>query len=351
MYAIETDNLHKSYGDLPVLRGLTVNVIAGSVYGLLGPNGSGKSTFIHLLLGFLKPTSGKMRILGARYPEEVRGRLGYVPERLRYHTRYTAREYLRFMGRFSDMDAQTLLVRVEEELERVGLSGAANRMLGAFSKGMLQRLGIAQALLTEPDLLLIDEPTSGLDPAGQREVLDLLAEVRAHGHTIFLCTHYLDEVEYLCDRVGVLVNGRLAAEVDVHTLGQTGASVRIQVNHLTMELRERLEQLSPAVQCSPNSISVRPNNQELQAQVLRALLDSDTPILALEPIERPLERLYLQAVRGTLAEPAAAPASDDLPLNAAQPAGEGDTLLRELLRRTTGDASLSDGDKAPPRDP
>ncbi len=335
MFAIETENLHKSYGSLTVLRGLNLSVEAGKVYGLLGPNGSGKSTLIHLLLGFLKPSEGSLLILGASDPEDVRGRLGYVPERLRYHTRYTAREYLRFMGQFSDMRGPVLYERVDHELKRVGLSEAADRLLANFSKGMLQRLGIAQALLHEPDLLLIDEPTSGLDPGGQREVLDLLAEVRSQGHTIFLCTHYLDEIEYLCDRVGVLARGKLATEIDVASLGTSSASVHIQVNRLSPELQGQLSQLSTAVQCNGRSITLRPNDQALQAAVLRTLLDAEVNILALEPIERPLERFYLQAVRGNdeTPPPAENPAPSESVSVEGPPPTTGDTLLNELLRR------------------
>jgi ABC-2 type transport system ATP-binding protein len=328
MYTIEVDNLHKSYGSFPVLRGVTLNVTEGNVYGLLGPNGSGKSTFIHLLMGFLKPTSGKLCVLGATDPELVCGRIGYVPERLRYHTRYSAREYLRFLGKFSDMDSATLNARVDAELERVGLSDAADRLLATYSKGMLQRLGVAQALLNDPDLLLIDEPTSGLDPAGQREVLDLLAAIRSRGHTIFLCTHYLDEIEYLCDWVGVLANGQIAAEADVRTLGAASSSVKIQVKQLNAVLQQRLVQIAPTVQCNATSITLDPSNDKLQATVLRMLLDAEVSIMSLEPLEHPLERFYLQAVRGE--------AISHEPVAATPPRSKGDTLLNELLSRTYG---------------
>src|SRR6266487_4346319 len=164
MYAIETENLYKSYDGLAVLRGLDLRVPPGQVYGILGPNGAGKSTLIHLLLGLLD---------------------------------------------------------------------VADRLLSTYSKGMLQRLGIAQALLTDPEILLIDEPTSGLDPAGQREMLDLLAEVRSRNRTIFLTTHYLDEIDVLCDTVGILYGGKLAAELDVQSLRVPGRNVLIKVDQLS----------------------------------------------------------------------------------------------------------------------
>ncbi|HMQ35048.1 MAG TPA: ABC transporter ATP-binding protein [Chloroflexaceae bacterium] len=349
---IEIDDLHKSYGDLPVLQGLSLRVAAGEAFGLLGPNGSGKSTLIHLMLGFLRPNSGRIRLLGSPNLDRTRPRVGYIPERQRYHTRYTAREYLRFLGQFSGLGGGALSDRVDAELRAVGLDEAADRSLGTFSKGMLQRLGVAQALLMDPDLLLIDEPTSGLDPAGQREVLELLNEVRVRGHTVFLCTHYLHEVELLCDRVGVLAGGRIATEATVGDLRGVPSSVRIHVGALSPELRAQLADLGPAVHCDAQNVRISPNAPALQEAVLRALLDAGVLILALEPIESPLERLYLQAVRGAPpadGQPAPPPQPGDgpppreagpwataaphAPASARPRRGQGDTLLNELLGR------------------
>jgi ABC-2 type transport system ATP-binding protein len=350
MYAIEIENLHKSYDSLPVLNGLNLRVPEGQVYGLLGPNGAGKSTLIHLLLGFLKPTRGRLRVFGQSDPEQLRGRIGYLPERLRYHLRYSGREYLYYLGQFSDMREPHLSARVEQELAAVGLLDAADRRLATYSKGMLQRLGIAQALLSDPDMLLIDEPTSGLDPAGQREMLNLLADVRGRNHTIFLTTHFLDEIESLCDTVGILFGGKLAAEIDVQSLRIPGRNVLIRVAHTSPELTDRLGRMSPAVRCTGREIMLQPSDAGLQAQVLRALLDADVPIIALEPQGRPLEDIYMRIVRG---EPAELPPAEPPPgmfappghpdattrvLESANPTppgrpGAGDTLLRELLKQ------------------
>src|SRR5215217_5410675 len=347
MYAIETENLYKSYDGVDVLKGLSLRVPHGQVYGLLGPNGSGKSTLIHLLLGFLRPARGTLRVFGQQDLEQVRGRIGYLPERLRYHLRYSGREYLRYLGQFSDLHGPQLNARVEQELGAVGLLGAADRQLATYSKGMLQRLGIAQALLSDPDILLIDEPTSGLDPAGQREMLELLGEVRGRNHTIFLTTHFLDEIELLCDTVGILFGGKLAAEIDVLSLRAPGRSVLIKVAQLSPELAERLQRMAPAVHCTGREISLQPNTTALQAQVLRALLDANVAIIALEPQGRPLEDIYMRIVRGEPVElPAAEPplsmfAPPRPPdatthvLESAPPPGRpgtGDTLLRELLK-------------------
>ncbi|HEX9373151.1 MAG TPA: ABC transporter ATP-binding protein [Roseiflexaceae bacterium] len=349
MYAIETEHLHKSYDSLPVLRGLDLRVPVGQVYGLLGPNGSGKSTLIHLLLGFLKPTRGRLRVLGQPDSDLARGRIGYLPERLRYHLRYGGREYLRYLGQFSGLREPQLSRRVEEELRAVGLLDAADRRLATYSKGMLQRLGIAQALLADPDLLLIDEPTAGLDPAGQREMVNLLADVRGRDHTIFLTTHVLDEIEQLCDTVGILHGGKLAAEIDVQSLRAPGRNALITVVETTPELAARLQGISPAVRCNGREISLRPNTPSLQAQVLRLLLDADIRIIALESQGRPLEEIYMRIVRGEPVElpleepppglfaPPGHPDATTRPLERSETPpgrpGSGDTLLRELLSR------------------
>jgi ABC-2 type transport system ATP-binding protein len=354
---IEIADLSKAYGELPVLQGFTLRVGAGEVFALLGPNGAGKSTLIHLMLGFLRPNAGRIRLFGDGNLERVRPRIGYIPERQRYHTRYTAREYLRFLGEFSGLSGADLRDKVERELLMVGLQDAAERYLSTFSKGMLQRFGVAQALLTDPDLLLIDEPTSGLDPAGQREVIEILAAVRERGHTVFLCTHYLQEVELLCDRVGVLAGGRIAAEASVAELRAVAGSVRIQVGALDLERRRAIESLGPGIRADVQSVRISSNTQALQARVLRALLDAGIPIIAMEPLESPLERLYLQAVHGAVAPPAATsepPRAAWVEQIAASPAqqppppprrpGEGDTLLNELLGRSD-QLSPHDGDR------
>ncbi len=295
--AIVVEQLDKSYSAHRVLRNLNLGVRAGEVYGLLGPNGAGKSTLLHLLLGFLKPDAGNVWVLGTDDLERARARVGYIPERLRYHMRYTAREYLTYLGMFSGMARTTLPVRVEAELQLVGLSHVADRRLQTFSKGMLQRLGIAQALIHEPALLIIDEPSSGLDPAGQQEMIDLLDGLRQRGQTILLATHMLGEVEALCDRVGVLADGQIVAETAVAALQGPAQSVRLLVTSLSPVQTDRIERLSPAIRCQNNAIVISPASIELQQQVQQLLLDLNVPLVALEPLVRPLEAWYTSAVK------------------------------------------------------
>lgn len=295
MNAIETQNLSKVFGDYSALQDLTFQVPEGTAYGVLGPSGAGKTTLLHTLMGFLKPSSGKVRVLGTTNLEAARDQIGYLPARLRYHLPYTPREYLFFLGQFSDMSGATLQKRIGEELERVGLSSVAHNKLATFSRAMLQRLGIAQALLAEPDLLLIDEPTSGLDGPARQEMIDILhTNVCAQGYTLLICSHHVDEIEQICDQSGVLVDGRLIAEVDVRQLRGASTSINIQVSSLEPELRTTLSEMSPAVQCGERIITLRPNSQALQENVLRALLNAGVTILSLEPVERPLHHIYME---------------------------------------------------------
>lgn len=298
MNAVEVHELHKSFNGLAVLRGLNLAVPRGKVYGLLGANGAGKSTLMHLLLGFLRPDAGYVRVLGTTDLERTRGRVGYLPERLRYHLRYSAREYLHYLGQFNSMPDTQLRARIDEELRSFDLLDVADRRMETYSKGMLQRLGIAQALLLDPELVLIDEPTSGLDQTGQREMIDVLAEVRRRGHTVLLTTHMLHEVEHACDLVGILADGTLAIETEVAGLRGPGRNVTITVPPLSPALAAQITSLSPAVQYAGREISIAPNDPALQAQVLRALLDASVVIIALEASQRPIEELYTRAVRG-----------------------------------------------------
>lgn len=297
MNAIEVVDVRKRYESLRVLEGLTLRVEEGEVYGLLGPNGAGKSTLIHLLLGFLRADGGQIRVLGTS-PRSALRRLGYLPERVRYHEHFTPSEYLHTLGALTDLHGRPLADRCGSVLQLTNLEGAANRRLGVFSKGMLQRVGIAQALIHEPELLLIDEPTSGLDPAGQREMIDLLVALRAQGHTILMCSHQLPEVERLCDRVGILSGNRLAAEARVRDLVAT-AGVRMvpRSGRLPEAVGQELRTLGPAVQVDDREVRVG-NDDALQSRALRILLDGGVAIGEVTPMASGVEQMYLRVTQG-----------------------------------------------------
>ncbi|HEY0734436.1 MAG TPA: ABC transporter ATP-binding protein [Herpetosiphonaceae bacterium] len=312
--AIYTSNLHKSYGSLHVLRGVDLEVSQGEVWGLLGPNGAGKSTLMHLILGLLKPDDGTIRVLGVEEREQLSARIGYLPERPRYHNQFTGREYLVTLGRLSGMGGKSLHDRIDTVIDLVGLGQSAERRIGTYSKGMLQRIGIAQAVLHEPDLLIVDEPASGLDPGGQREMAALLRTLSDTGHTIFLCTHQLTEVARLCDRVGVLVGGKITHTSTLAALHEQGHSVTIRVTDLPLETANALQAIGPEVRYDRLSVTIFPSSDALLATVLRRLLDDDVAIQAIMPEADALEQFYLNAVRDGQAAAAAPPpaTSEDL---------------------------------------
>lgn len=225
-YAIQTRGLGKSYNGASVLQSLDLMVPRHSIFGFLGPNGAGKSTTIKLLLGLVRPTAGSGTVLGLDIVREslaLRRRIGYLAQDPRFYDHMTARETLRFAARFFYTGpAGALAQRVQESLELVGLSGKADRPIRGFSGGERQRLGIAQAQINRPELLILDEPAAALDPVGRRDVLEIMSRLRAHC-TICYSTHILDDVQRVSDTVAILNQGRLAAQAPVAELLAAGS--------------------------------------------------------------------------------------------------------------------------------
>jgi ABC-2 type transport system ATP-binding protein len=240
---IETHELRKTYGATVAVDRLTLSVAEGEVFGFLGPNGAGKTTTVKMLLGLVSPTAGEARILG-RPPgaPEVMGQVGFLPEQFRFPPWITAADFLDVHGRLVGMAAAERRARIGELLARVGLADRARSKLGEFSKGMLQRIGLAQALLNRPALVFLDEPTSGLDPLGRHEVRDLIRELRGEGVTVFLNSHFLSEVEVTCDRVAIVKRGRVVRLGALAELTRQGVEIEIQAVGLTPDIEAGLAQ-------------------------------------------------------------------------------------------------------------
>lgn len=215
MSAIRTENLSKTYGQVQALDGLSLSVPEGIVFGFLGPNGAGKSTTIRLLTGLAKPTAGLGWIAGEPITDGSRlaRKLGYLPEEPAFYPWMTPAEFLDYVGRVFGLPAAERKLRVQALLEQVGLAEAGKRRIAGFSRGMRQRLGLAQALINKPEVLLLDEPASALDPAGRKEVLDMIHKLREQC-TVFMSTHILADVERVCDRIAIIDRGKLI--VDAH---------------------------------------------------------------------------------------------------------------------------------------
>lgn len=224
------------------VRDLSMHVGKGEVYGLLGPNGSGKSTTLKILLGLVTATRGATRVFGEE-SRSVRSRrdVGYLPENPYFYKFLTGAETVRFFGKLSGLGGDALEARVTELLELVGLTDAARRRVGSYSKGMLQRIGLAQALVQDPGLLVLDEPTAGVDPVGSREIRDLILELKTRGKTVLLCSHLLSQVQEVCDRVGILARGSLVREGRVEDLLAVGDRSEIVIEHASAEQLAELQ--------------------------------------------------------------------------------------------------------------
>jgi ABC-2 type transport system ATP-binding protein len=212
--AIRIEDLRKNFADVRALDGLTLSVETGSVFGFLGPNGAGKTTTIRILTGLARPNSGRAWVTGVEVtadPRRVTRHIGYLPQEPAFYPWMTARELLDYVGRVFGLSAAERRVRTHELLELAGLTEAAGRRIGGFSGGMRQRLGVAQALVNRPSVLFLDEPVSGLDPAGRKELLQLIEQLRGQC-TVFMSTHILADVERVCDTVGIINRGKLITE-------------------------------------------------------------------------------------------------------------------------------------------
>jgi ABC-2 type transport system ATP-binding protein len=310
--AIACTHLTKTYeSGVTALKDLTLEIEHGMSFGLLGENGAGKSTLVRLIMGFIFPTLGELRVLGERKISRAHPRIGYLHERPYVELRFTGRKYLTYMAQLSGLWDRLNSQRVAEALELVDLREAANEKLGAYSKGMLQRLCIAQALLTDPAFLILDEPTGGLDPYSQWKVRQIIAELRGRGKTLLICSHYLAEIEMLCDSVGILQHGQLIQHGEVKALIQTQNAVEIllQEGRIASETVTYLGLSEYVLTTEQNQLKVRAEDQQ---KVLAALVLADIPIQRLNPVSRTLEEVYIETTR---------PAAEKKNLTAALPAG------------------------------
>ena len=297
MVAISADDVSKRYGDVTAVDRLDLTVEEGEIFGFLGHNGAGKSTFINVLLDFARPTSGSVSVFGMDCRQRsvaVRKRMGVLPEGYDVYDRLTGRQHLRFAMESKGVDADPMALA-----ERVGIRDAVDRPAGGYSKGMAQRLVLGMALVGEPDLLVLDEPTSGLDPSGARRMREIIHEENERGATIFFSSHILEQVESVCDRVGIMHQGRLQAVDSIDALRQAaagGTKLLIQVDELIEGALERVETVEGvdsawldeertiAVTCPPDA----------KMDVLVALDDEGVDVLDFSTEEPSLEDLFVE---------------------------------------------------------
>lgn len=283
-----------------VLRDLSLCVGQGEVFGFLGPNGAGKTTTLKILLGLIRQTSGRVEVFGAPAGAlEAHGRIGFLPESPYFYDYLTAQEFLRFYGRLARMHGAKLTQRITSLLEILGLTEARNRQLRKFSKGMLQRLGLAQALIHDPELLILDEPMSGLDPLGRKEVRDLILQLREQGKTVFFSTHIIPDVETICDRVAVIVKGSVVASGRVDDLvGHVRTrSVEVVCEGLERKKLDSIQRLvSRVVNRGSRCLMVLPEPERLD-EALIAIRSGGGKLISVTPQKSSLEELFVEQVQ------------------------------------------------------
>jgi ABC-2 type transport system ATP-binding protein len=303
MAAIETLGLEKHYSvgfwrkvRRDALRPLTLSVEQGEVFGYLGPNGAGKTTTLRLLMGLVFPSGGSARILGCALDDpSMKARIGFLPEQPYFYDHLTPRELLHYYAQLSGVAAKEISKRTEIVLERVGMSGSGNVQMKKLSKGMLQRVGIAQAIVHDPELLFLDEPMSGLDPIGRREVRDLIEELNNEGKTIFFSTHILSDAETLCDRVAVLNRGTLRGIGVVADLIRD-VSGRVEVTWHGKAPVPSIEALAVKAHVTGDISRVEVNESQAEA-VVDDIRKAGMKLLSLSPVHASLEDYFLQQLK------------------------------------------------------
>ena len=294
---IETQGLRKQFGTTVAVSDLSLQVEEGEIFGFLGPNGAGKTTAVKLLLALVEPTSGTGRVLGAPLGDrEARARIGFLPEHFRFHETLTATELLRFHGRLYGLRGASLDARVDRLLTRVDLVDAADRPLRGYSKGMLQRVGLAQALLNDPQLVFLDEPTSGLDPLGRLLVRSIIDELRADGATVFLNSHLLGEVEATCDRVVFVKRGRVVEQRRLSAPAEV-LDLELRVGPVTAAIVDGLSRFGTnIVQPRPDLIALRTETDAVVPAIVSWLVQQGVHIHAVQPRRKSLEDVFLDVM-------------------------------------------------------
>ena len=298
-YALETNNLRKEYGDKVAVHDLTLQVTRGEVFGFLGPNGAGKTTSIKMLLSLVTPTAGEGWILDQPLgATAVRRRVGYLPEHFRFHDWLTATEFLDFHGQLFGMSRGRRREVIPSLLELVGLGSRAHTLLRAFSKGMTQRIGLAQALLNDPELIFLDEPTSGLDPIGRQLVRDIVNGLREEGRAVFINSHLLSEIEQTCDRVAFIREGRVLEVSHVDDLAGGSLQVILRVGQPTAKLLVDLARFGDGVDLERKNgrIYLSVPDETVVPRVAAWLIAEGHTLYELTPQRLTLEQRFLQVV-------------------------------------------------------
>ncbi len=309
MLAVEITNLTKDYfvgfwrrRRQRAVDHLNLQVEAGEVFGLLGPNGAGKTTTLKILLRLVFPTSGTARLLGRKFDDpQIHRRIGYLPENPYFYDHLTAEEFLRYVGQLCGLSGGNLRHRVRALFDRVGLADFQDEPLRKFSKGMIQRVGIAQALVNDPELIFLDEPMSGLDPLGRRDVRNLILQLKAEGKTVFFSTHILSDAETLCDRVAVLHRGRLQGCGELRTLLQSAVSgTEILFENPSDEVLQAVAPFCSSTFRTGGRVRVTVPKESDVEKCLSVAIQLHAKLVSMNPVGMSLEDYFMAQVGGRL---------------------------------------------------
>ena len=306
-FVVQTEQLSKIFRvgfwgkKVTAVDGINLEVRPGEVFGFLGPNGAGKTTTLKMLMGLIYPTRGQAWLFGRALGDpQTKARLGFLPESPYFYDYLTSREFLGFYGHLFGLWGAGLDKRIEELLDLVGMTHAKDLQLRKFSKGMLQRVGVAQALINDPELVVLDEPMSGLDPIGRKEVRDLILRLKESGKTVLFSSHILHDAEVLCDRVAMILKGRLVACGRVNDLLDQGAhhQVELIVDRLTPEGLDHLRPLTDKVVMQGDRMLVVLKSQQQVAGALEIIRAAKASLVSLNPQKGSLEDLFIREVEG-----------------------------------------------------
>ena len=298
---VETQDLRKTYNDFAAVDGLNLLIEEGEIFGFLGPNGAGKTTTILMLLGLTEPSSGIARVCGynsTKEPLKVKCITGYLPEKVNFYDDLTARQNLRYTAELNSLPKNESERRIEELLSTVGLSQVADQEVRTFSRGMKQRLGVADVWIKQPKLVFLDEPTTAVDPQGIEDMLDLIISMNKQGTTVVFCSHQLHLVQRICTHVGILAKGQLVAEGPIDRLGRqviSGGKYRIEVEiaQQAPDLLDSLKRVAGVrdVQSSGSSLLIT-CEEDLRSQIAKEIIDSGTLLVGMKIEEYSLETIY-----------------------------------------------------------
>ncbi|KNY25243.1 ABC transporter ATP-binding protein [Pseudobacteroides cellulosolvens] len=296
---IETNNITKFYGKKLGCKDISISVKEGEIFGFLGPNGAGKSTFIKIMTGLLFPTSGTAMILGKPLNDiSVRRRIGFLPENFKYGEWMTGEDLLSFHASLYKLDKNFVKERIREVLSLVKLTGHEKYKLGTYSKGMQQRLGLASALLPDPDLLFLDEPTSALDPIGRKEVRDIMTELKRRGKTILLNSHLLSEVEMVCDSLVIINKGSVVIQGDMQELLKGEEILHIHAEDISGEILNMLKKIDEKLVFENNRISMKVNSKDDVQKTAAIIVNGGGKLYELKTQGTNLESKFISLIEG-----------------------------------------------------